>query len=1084
MAEPVSQNCYISVFGRTTGMHGDNFDPIEFEGNGIAILNPSKCTITEILNGGYSLTLTHPTDSDNVWKTLYPLNFIKAQGQIFRIQSVETSYDGSSSGNVTIYAEHVTYIMNDAWIHHSSIVHGEWMVSFLDSARDASLPNGSTEWSAEKKFPNFTYNSDISFPDEYKTVQLDDFLNLQYVHDIGEGKTRYQVMMEAIQKFGGELYRDNFYFSIMNRMENSLGGDGKIDAFDIRLGENMLGIKRKVDISNFCSYFSGYTDNGLEHAHAYGDMAGFMNNIVRQKQYSDVTNFDVLKHEVASYFGYYMQPEFTYTLKLKDLRRNPDFKMLSGVRFKVGDIGRIVDERLGLSNNLRLEITQTKTNGITGEVEEITLKSISAFEWNYGSVKLPEFPDIPEPQIDETKIAVVRLDENMQKTDDVQYVDTLAEAGTVLSRALSTSKYSVVIGKNSGITAIEHSGAAFHGSPFKEKRNLYFISIPDTITRIDETAFQYCTNLREIIIPGSVSRLENQAFQYCSSLKKAVIQEGVTQIGGGVFGQCGALEEIKLPSSLTSIGSGAFASCAMTNIGLPENLNYLGNRAFANCTNLTGIEIPASVIEMTETFLLCKNLTAVKLNDGLKIIGYDSFYACENLLHVDIPESVEEIGSEAFGECISLGNVFIPKNVKKIAEDNYDINPFKGTDSISKFSISEENENYTVYQDVLYTKDMYKLIAYPIAKSRTSFAVPNGVGIIGSGSFFRSSLSEISFPETLAAIKPSAFEGNVLLNSPIFPKNLIEIGGKAFSECKNITNISLPAMVSYFGIEAFYKCSALISITIPSNVKSLVSVTSFIGCTSLKEIIVKNAKYAIPNDPWGAPNFVSTAYADKLAAEGKLIPEGKFVVYWSGADGGDEATLAEMAILKEIDSNGVVISYSISKNFRGIRSILQENPDKTYAVELGDAFNMEAREQSNVVPSDCFAGLTNVKSIYIPQRFRTIEENAFSDCTALAFVHIDKPKGEISGEPWGAPSGTVIYYSASLVTNTGDKLTIAKDTTPFAVRTTGNNAEFDTGLSGILLTNTEPEEPVENTLYLLNKSNVFKLELDGKELKL
>lgn len=392
MAEPVSQNQYISVFGRTTGMNGNNFDPIEFEGNGIAILNPSKCTIVEALNGGYSLTLTHPTDSDNAWKTIYPLNFIKAQGQIFRIQSVETSYDGSSSGNVSAYAEHVTYMMNDAWIHHSSIVHGEWMVSFLDSARDASLPNGSTEWSAEKKFPNFTYNSDISFPDEYKTVQLDDFLNLQYVHDIGEGKTRYQVMMEAIQKFGGELYRDNFYFSIMKRMENSLGGDGKLDAFDIRLGENMLGIKRKVDISNFCSYFSGYTDSGLEHAHAYGDMAGFMNNIVRQKRYSDVTNFDVLKHEVASYFGYYMQPEFTYTLKLKDLRRNPDFKMLSGVRFKVGDIGRIVDERLELSNNLRLEITQTKTNGITGEVEEITLKSISEFNWNYGSVKLPDFP--------------------------------------------------------------------------------------------------------------------------------------------------------------------------------------------------------------------------------------------------------------------------------------------------------------------------------------------------------------------------------------------------------------------------------------------------------------------------------------------------------------------------------------------------------------------------------------------------------------------------------------------------------------------------------------------------------------------
>jgi len=390
MAEPVSQNQYISVFGRTTGMNGNNFDPIEFEGNGIAVLNPSKCQITETLNGGYSLTLTHPTDADNAWKTLYPLNFIKAQGQIFRIQSVETSYDGASSGNVSVYAEHVTYMMNDAWIFHGSIVHGEWMGSFLDSARDASRPNGSTEWSAEKRFPNFTYSTDISFPDEYKTVQLEDFLNLQYVHDIGEGKTRYQVMMEAIQKFGGELYRDNFYFSIYKRMEHSLGGDGKLDAFDIRLGENMLGIKRKVDISNFCSYFKGYADDGGTYAFSYSSMSGLMNNIVREKHYSNA-NLNTIEHEVASYFGYYMKPEFTYTLKLKDLRQNPDFKLLSGVRFKVGDIGRIVDERLGL-DSLRLEITQTKTNGITGEVEEITLKSTSAFKWDYGSVKLPDFP--------------------------------------------------------------------------------------------------------------------------------------------------------------------------------------------------------------------------------------------------------------------------------------------------------------------------------------------------------------------------------------------------------------------------------------------------------------------------------------------------------------------------------------------------------------------------------------------------------------------------------------------------------------------------------------------------------------------
>ena len=611
MAEPVSQNQYISVFGRTTGMNGDNFDPIEFEGNGIAVLNPSKCTIIETLNGGYNLTLTHPTDSDNAWKTLYPLNFIKSQGQIFRIQSVETSYDGSSSGNVSVYAEHATYMMNDAWIPHGSIVHGEGMEYFLYSARAASRPNGEDGFgSSDKRFPNFTYSANISFPDEYKTVQLDDFLNLQYVHDIGEGKTRYQVIMEAIQKFGGELYRDNFYFSIYKRMENSLGGDGKLDAFDIRLGENMLGIKRKVDISNFCSYFQGYLDDGDFLGFSYGDMDGFMNNIIREKHYSG-DNHRTLSHEIHTYWSQHMSPEFTYTLKLKDLRQNPDFKLLSGVRFKVGDIGRIVDERLGLSNNLRLEITQTKTNGITGEVEEITLKSISAFEWDYGSVKLPEFPDIPEPpeppqpEYDETKISVIRLDENMQETDDIYYASSLQNANDFMNN--KSNFYNVYIGDQCGVASIPDS-------TFDYRKNMVKIKLPKALTLIGKTAFNGCEALVSINIPDTVTAIGEHTFYKCS-FTSIVLPEGLTEISKNLFLST-KLTSIKIPDTVTAIYEYAFQSCTdLQSVVFSKNLKYILTGAFWNCPKLTKIEIPSTISRIVNTaFNNCPNITEIVID--------------------------------------------------------------------------------------------------------------------------------------------------------------------------------------------------------------------------------------------------------------------------------------------------------------------------------------------------------------------------------------------------------------------------------------------------------------------------------------
>lgn len=667
MAEPVSQNQYISVFGRTTGMNGDNFDPIEFEGNGIAVLTPSKCTITETLNGGYSLTLTHPTDSDNVWKTLYPLNFIKSQGQLFRIQSIETSYDGSASGIVSAYAEHVTYMMNDAWITHVCDVYGSWMGGLLDKAKEHSRPNGYSDFGTnEKRFPNFTYSTDVEFPASYKTDGY-------YHHDIGDGKTRYQVMMEAIQKFGGELYRNNFYFSIKNRMENSLGGDGKLDAFDIRLGENMLGIKRKTDISNFCSYFSGYTDNGLAKWLSYADMSGLMNNIVREKHYPDITDFGILEHETASYFAYHMQPEFTYTLKLKDLRRNPDFKMLSGVRFKVGDIGRIVDERLGLSNNLRLEITQTKTNGITGEIEEITLKSISEFNWNYGSVKLPEFPDIPEPpeppqpqiEYDETKINVVKYDENMQlMPESIEYYDELWEAGDAVNHNWDETIESprnchIHIGNRSSCVPTITDDLYYTSY-------LVSIDIPEGVTSFPEV-FLGVTDVRSVLIPSTVTAIGDGFCEKCEYLQSITVAVGNTSYSsenGALFNANKTVliryasgndrTSYTVPNGVTEIAHSAFYGAQyLESLTLPTGLTTIGYEAFVNCW-LTTLTIPEGVQRLPE--YLCNHIDVINIPSTCTYIDSSAFAYCGDPITININRPKDSIKGSPWGARSAIVN--------------------------------------------------------------------------------------------------------------------------------------------------------------------------------------------------------------------------------------------------------------------------------------------------------------------------------------------------------------------------------------------------------------------------------------------
>lgn len=50
----------------------------DFSGNGLGPLTPSKCKVTETLNGSWELTLTHPLDEIGKWTRLQPGRIIKA----------------------------------------------------------------------------------------------------------------------------------------------------------------------------------------------------------------------------------------------------------------------------------------------------------------------------------------------------------------------------------------------------------------------------------------------------------------------------------------------------------------------------------------------------------------------------------------------------------------------------------------------------------------------------------------------------------------------------------------------------------------------------------------------------------------------------------------------------------------------------------------------------------------------------------------------------------------------------------------------------------------------------------------------
>lgn len=370
--EPVKQRPYISVYDVNTPQDG-------FEGNGLAVLQPSQCLVTEVLNGEYTAQLTHPIDAAGKWNYILERNLLKIGGQIFTI--VRTDDEGiNSQGQIIADCEHVFYQLSDPWIFPGAAITGERGLDLITSA-DAYM------WRNEKPGQvhyYFNYWSDVPISPAVSQLKW---------NPTQEGMTLIDVILGSngvAALCGGELYRDNFYFSLNQVMENS-----EENAFDIHIGFDLTGIRRVFDTSNFCTYFRAYDQYGQWFAVAWAMPAvlrSYSHEIIRSQNYTYNIDEDLLPEGMdiyeasmelliangMAYFNKNCAPVMSYTVNIKDVKNNPEYAELSGKpRYKVGNVGRVYDARLG--GYVTLKITKTVTDAITGEVVQVVFGDLVGF---------------------------------------------------------------------------------------------------------------------------------------------------------------------------------------------------------------------------------------------------------------------------------------------------------------------------------------------------------------------------------------------------------------------------------------------------------------------------------------------------------------------------------------------------------------------------------------------------------------------------------------------------------------------------------------------------------------------------------
>ena len=344
----------------------------KFSGNGLAILQPVSCTSTEEENGAYYVNLTHPFDPEGRWQYLQQYNILKVNGQLFTIRSVDTRQTGEKSGTVSIYAEHIWYQQADGWVFPDEYIVGTSGQRALWGIKTQTYYHAGEH----DTIYDFQGYSDIRFPPEKYWVQ-----------QLNDGTTPIDLMVGAdgfIAKFGGELYRDNFHFSINERREGA-----RERAFDIRIGKNVKGVRRIVDTSDFASYFRIYDAWGgwwaccwvLDETLARQFPHQTVRSVNAERPYNaDAEDFDydyyfnnILVKEGEAWFKSHCKPVVGYEIDFEDVRGDPEFSIIANETLRVGDSGTLYDELLGGMLTLRItaverdELRDKVTRAVIGE---------------------------------------------------------------------------------------------------------------------------------------------------------------------------------------------------------------------------------------------------------------------------------------------------------------------------------------------------------------------------------------------------------------------------------------------------------------------------------------------------------------------------------------------------------------------------------------------------------------------------------------------------------------------------------------------------------------------------------------------
>lgn len=265
---------------------------------------------------------------------------------------------------------------------------------------------------------------------------------------------------------------------------------------------------------------------------------------------------------------------------------------------------------------------------------------------------------------------------------------------------------------------------------FKGKNSLYHFTFPERITQIGENAFSASSLSGALVLPDDIVYLWNNSFAN-TNISSLTTSSNIKIIGNNVFENCGSLTgELALPEILTYIGANTFKGCSFRGyLNLPENLEYIGASAFQESGDFIGdLKIPSRINQLYRNTFWGKN--GNQFNGQLFL------------------NNVTKLAECCFSGCGFQGELVIPEGVTEIPEAF--IGPLGGWTTGSIVPITGLKLPSTL-------KIIRKRAFCKCTRLTGELHIPEGVVVIETEAFNRTSITSLYLPSTLQTIQNNAF---------------------------------------------------------------------------------------------------------------------------------------------------------------------------------------------------------------------------------------------------------------------------------------------------------------------------------------